>query len=197
MSDLKDILAKLDKIAEGEITPVDVKSGLNKQQRRVPELPALFKPKSINVLTNRTDPEHPTKGYFVGAESVEEDEDQETIAEVITSEDVISTVKKKLGDYLADLSNEIKSDSDLKDKIPQDVDHIGPSVRTINTDDGHEIKIHGNDDDGFRITIKNKPHSAKFESLKHAEMACEMYCAHRRENTVEVIQATPDYLDEA
>jgi len=197
MSDLKDILAKLDKIAEGEITPVDVKSGLNKQQRRVPELPALFKPKSINVLTNRTDPEHPTKGYFVGAESVEQDEDQETISEVVTSEDVISTVKKKLGDYLADLSNEIKSDSDLKDKIPQDVDHIGPSVRTINTDDGHEIKIHGNDDDGFRITIKNKPHSAKFESLKHAEMACEMYCAHRRENTVEVIQATPDYLDEA
>lgn len=196
MSDLKDILAKLDKIAEGEITPVNVKSGLNKQQRKVPELPALFKPKSINVLTNKTDPEHPTKGYFVGAESVEHD-DLESISEVVTSEDVISTVKKKLGDYLADLSNEIKSDSDLKDKIPQDVDHIGPSVRTINTDDGHEIKIHGNDDDGFRITIKNKPHSAKFESLKHAEMACEMYCAHRRENTVEVIQATPDYLDEA
>ena len=196
MSDLKDILAKLDKIAEGDITPVNVKSGLNKQQRRVPELPALFKPRSINVLTNKTDPQHPTKGYFVGSESVEHD-DLESIVEVVTSEDVVSTVKKKLGDYLADLSKEIKSDSDLKDKIPQDVDHIGPSVRTINTDDGHEIKIHGNDDDGFRITIKNKPHSAKFESLKHAEMACEMYCAHRRENTVEVIQATPDYLDEA
>jgi hypothetical protein len=197
MSDLKDILAKLDKIAEGEITPVNVKSGLNKQQRKVPELPALFKPKSINVLTNKTDPEHPTKGYFVGAESVEQDEDQETISEVVTSEDVVSTVKKKLGDYLADLSKEIKSDSDLKDKIPQDVDHIGPSVRTINTDDGHEIKIHGNEDDGFRITIKNKPHSAKFESLKHAEMACEMYCSHRRAKTMEAPQATPDYLDEA
>jgi hypothetical protein len=196
MSDLKDILAKLDKIAEGKITPVNVKSGLNKQQRKVPELPALFKPRSINVLTNKTDPDHPTKGYFVGSESVNLD-DQETIAEVVTSEDVISTVKKKLGDYLADLSNEIRSDSDLKDKIPQDVDHIGPSVRTINTDDGHEIKIHGNEDDGFRITIKNKPHSAKFESLKHAEMACEMYCSHRRARTMETSQVTPDYLDEA
>ena len=156
MSDLKDILAKLDKIAEGEITPVNVKSGLNKQQRKVPELPALFKPKSINVLTNKTDPEHPTKGYFVGSESVEHD-DLESISEVVTSEDVISTVKKKLGDYLADLSNEIKSDSDLKDKIPQDVDHIGPSVRTINTDDGHEIKIHGNDDLSAIYSISNNP----------------------------------------
>ena len=196
MSDLKDILAKLDRIAEGEVTPVAVKSGLNKQQKKVHELPALFKPKSISVLSNKTDPTHPTKGYFVGAESIEQDE-QETISEVVTSEDVISTVKKKLGDYLADLSKEIKSDSDLKDKIPRDVDQIGPAVRTITTDDGHEIKIHGNEDDGFRITIKNKPHSAKFESLKQAEIACEMYCSHRREKHTPTPLTNPDYLDEA
>lgn len=105
------------------------------------------------------------------------------LSEAQATEDVISTVKKKLGDYLADLSKEIKSDSDLKDKIPQDIDRISSAVKTIVTDDGKEIKIHGNEDDGFRITIKNRPHSARFESLDHAVMACEMYCQRRRNRT--------------
>lgn len=111
-----------------------------------------------------------------------------------TTEDVISTVKKKLGDYLADLSKEIKTDSDLKDKVPKDVDQIGPAVKTITTDDGREIKIHGNEDDGFRITIKNKPHSARFESLDHATMACEMYMNRKRKMREQV--QNEDYLEE-
>lgn len=111
-----------------------------------------------------------------------------------TTEDVISTVKKKLGDYLADLSKEIKTDSDLKDKVPQDTDKIGPAVKTITTDDGREIKIHGNEDDGFRITIKNKPHSARFESLDHATMACEMYMNRKRKMREQV--QNEDYLEE-
>lgn len=112
-----------------------------------------------------------------------------------TTEDVISTVKKKLGDYLSDLSKEIKSDSDLKDKLPQDIDKITPAVKTITTDDGKEIKIHGNEDDGFRITIKDKQHSARFESLDHAVMACEMYC-NRRRAMRETQQLNNDYLEE-
>jgi hypothetical protein len=111
-----------------------------------------------------------------------------------TTEDVISTAKKKLGDYLADLSKEIKTDSDLKDKIPQDVDKIGPAAKTIVTDNGREIKIHGNEDDGFRITIKNKPHSARFESLDHAIMACEMYMNRKRKMREQV--QNEDYLEE-
>jgi hypothetical protein len=114
------------------------------------------------------------------------------VNEAKATEDVISTVKKKLGDYLSDLSKEIKNDSDLKDKLPQDVDKISPAVKTITTDDGKEIKIHGNEDDGFRITIKNKPHSAKFESLDHAVMACEMYLNRRRMRTTQ----NEDYLEE-
>jgi len=116
------------------------------------------------------------------------------LSEAKATEDVISTVKKKLGDYLSDLSKEIRSDSDLKDKVPQDVDNISPAVKTITTDDGKEIKIHGNEDDGFRITIRNKPHSARFESLDHAVMACEMYMNRKRKMREQV--QNEDYLEE-
>ncbi len=116
------------------------------------------------------------------------------LSEAKATEDVISTVKKKLGDYLADLSKEIKTDSDLKDKIPQDAEKISPAVKTITTDDGKEIKIHGNEDDGFRITIRNKPHSARFESLDHAVMACEMYMNRKRKMREQV--QNEDYLEE-
>jgi hypothetical protein len=213
MSDLRDILARLDSIAESDITPVNLSNGLNKQQKSVPELPALFKPKTISVLGAKTDPEHPMKGYAVGAcEDVEDEVDEDTssfdheldldakqlqldpikpVSEQYTQEDVISTVKKKLGDYLKNIQDEIRSDSDLKDKTAIELDRIGPAVRTITTDDGHDIKIHGNEDDGFRITVKNKPHSAKFETLKHAEIACEMFCARRKN-----ITGDADYLDE-
>ena len=108
-----------------------------------------------------------------------------------TTEDVISTVKKKLGDYLSDLSKEIKQDPDLKDKLERDIDQIGPAVKTLKTDDGHEIKIHGNEDDGFRITIKNKEAKTRFRDLDEATMAVEMYCARRRGAVME-----KDYLEE-
>jgi hypothetical protein len=107
-----------------------------------------------------------------------------------TTEDVISTVKKKLGDYLSDLSKEIKKDPDLKDRIPTDIDQI-KAVKTIKTDDGHEIKIHGNEDDGFRISIKNKDLKTAFKNLDEATMACEMYCSRRRGQNVNA-----DYIEE-
>jgi len=124
--------------------------------------------------------------------SVEQVLASQGLSEAKATEDVISTVKKKLGDYLSDLSKEIRSDSDLKDKLPQDMSKVSPAVKTIVTDDGKEIKIHGNEDDGFRITIKNKPHSAQFESLDHAVMACEMYLNRRRMRTTH----NEDYLEE-
>jgi hypothetical protein len=116
------------------------------------------------------------------------------LSEAQATEDVISTVKKKLGDYLSDLSKEIKSDSDLKDRVPDSAEKISPAVKTITTDDGKEIKIHGNEDDGFRITIRNKPHSAKFESLDHAVMACEIYMNRKRKMREQV--QNEDYLEE-
>ena len=106
------------------------------------------------------------------------------------TEDVLSTMKKKLGDYLQDVATAIKSDPDLKDKIPQAIDQIR-AVKTVKTDDGHEIKIHGNEDDGFRISIKNKDLKTAFKNLDEATMACEMYCARRRKQ-----MENADYIEE-
>lgn len=119
---------------------------------------------------------------------------RDEVAESATTEDVISTVKKKLGDYLQDIATQIKKDPDLKDKMPQDIDRISPAIKTITTDDGKEIKIHGNEDDGFRITIKNKALSSRFDNLDEAVMACEMYCARRR--NMQEQTSNNDYLEE-
>jgi hypothetical protein len=125
--------------------------------------------------------------------SKEEMGDRKPFAEAqeTATEDVLSTMKKKLGDYLQDVASAIKKDPDLVDKIPQDIDQIS-AIKTIRTDDGHEIKIHGNEDDGFRISIKNKDLKTQFKNLDEAVMACEMYCARRR-NAAE----SADYIEEA
>lgn len=217
MSDLYQLLQRLDDIAEGTVTPVGVKHGLNPQQKKVNQMPALFKTKDISpVLGAKKDPQHPAKDYFVGGESQDDTEgwggmvgddgadstpdgvspDTKMFLEKesddhLVGEDVLSTVKKKLGDYLADLSKEITQDPDLKDKIPQTVDKISPAVKTITTDDGHEIKIHGNEDDGFRVSIRNRQGQTRFETLDEAVMACEMYCSRRR-----MAEADQDYMEE-
>lgn len=115
---------------------------------------------------------------------------QKNVAESATTEDVVSTVKKKLGDYLQDVATAIKKDSDLMDKLPQATDDI-KAVKTMKTADGHEIKIMGNEDDGFRVSIKNKNSNSKFANLDEAVLAVEMYCA-RRQQAVE----SADYLEE-
>ena len=107
------------------------------------------------------------------------------------TEDVLSTMKRKLGDYLQDVATAIKTDPDLKDKIPQSIDQI-KAVKTMTTDDGHEIKITGNEDDGFRISIKNKESNTKFANLDEATMAVEMFCARRRQAA-----ESADYIEEA
>jgi ribosome modulation factor len=114
--------------------------------------------------------------------------------ESITKEDIITKLKARLGDYLSDISKEIKKDPDLVDKLSAKApgDQMGPPVKTVTTDDGKEIQIHGNEDDGFRISIKNRPANTKFKNLDEAVMACEMYCARRRAQTESV-----DYIDEA
>ena len=116
------------------------------------------------------------------------------VKEDVTKEDIITKLKARLGDYLSDLSKEIKSDPDLVDKLAAKApgDQMGPPVKTVTTDDGHEIQIHGNEDDGFRISIKNKPAATQFKNLDEAVMACEMYCARRRKQT-----ESADYVDEA
>jgi hypothetical protein len=116
------------------------------------------------------------------------------VKEDITQEDIITKLKARLGDYLSDLGQQIKKDPALQDKLSAETpgDQVGPPVKTLTTDDGHEISIHGNEDDGFRISIKNRQTPSKFSSLDEAVMACEMYRAHRRRQAL-----TADYVDEA
>jgi len=122
--DHNDIYTIVEKLAilEGRITPSAVKHGLNKQQKSVPQLPALFKPKSISVLGAKKDPKHPMAGYAVGAS-----EGQENNKEV--AEDVLDTVKRTFTDYLKNLEAELKTDPDLKDKIKIDTDLKGKDVK--------------------------------------------------------------------
>jgi len=56
------------RLIEADLSPTTTKKGLTAQQKSVPQLPALFKPKSISVLTAKKDPTHPMAGYAVGAD---------------------------------------------------------------------------------------------------------------------------------
>jgi hypothetical protein len=83
-----DIRSILDRLAtvEGKLSPA---------QQKVPQLPALFKPRHIRALGAKTDPAHPMDGYMVG-DSVEPQRTalEEAMAEI--EEDMISKVKKDL-----------------------------------------------------------------------------------------------------
>ena len=113
-NDIRDILQRLTAV-EGRLTPVGVKSGLNKQQKSVPQLPALFKPHHIKALGAKTDPKHPMDGYMVG-DSIEPRRTalEEAMAEI--EEDMLSKVKKDLTQYLDRLEKKVSIDRELKDK---------------------------------------------------------------------------------
>ena len=103
-----DIRSILDRLAtvEGRLSPA---------QQKVPQLPALFKPKHIRALGSKTDPAHPMDGYMVG-DSVEPRKTalEEAMAEI--EEDMISKVKKDLTTYLDKLEKKVSIDRELKDK---------------------------------------------------------------------------------
>jgi hypothetical protein len=93
-----------------------LEEGLDKNQRSVNQLSATFKPKTVAVLTAKTDPKNPLAGKLVGgSESVEHDE-------TAVAEDVLDKVKKSFADYLSNIADEIKQDTDLKDKTTGDSD---------------------------------------------------------------------------
>ena len=98
-----------------------IEEGLNTNQKSVNQLGATFRPKTVAVLTAKTDPKNPMAGKLVGGnESIEDDE--EPLEEAITSEDVLDKVKSSFADYLKTVTDEIRQDSDLKDKKHEDTD---------------------------------------------------------------------------
>ena len=112
--DIRDILQRLTAV-ESRLTPVSVKHGLNKQQKSVHQLPALFKPHGIKALGAKTDPTHPMHKELVG-DSIEPEKTalEEAMQEV--EEDMLSKVKKDLTQYLDRLEQKVKVDRELKDK---------------------------------------------------------------------------------
>ena len=109
-------------LIEGRVTPVSVQHGLNKQQRDVPQLPALFKPRSISpVLGSKTDPKNPFKGYMVG-DSVQPARNplEEAMQEV--EEDMVSKVKANFADYLEKLEKDHHLDRHLVSKAKRDLE---------------------------------------------------------------------------
>ena len=94
-----------------------LEEGLDKNQRSVNQLGATFKPKTVAVLTAKTDPKNPMAGKLVGG-----CEESEELEEAAVAEDVLEKVKKSFADYLSNIADEIKTDTDLKDKKQDDTD---------------------------------------------------------------------------
>lgn len=110
--DIRDLLGRLTTIAESDTTPVATKSGLNAQQRRADQLPALFRPHHIDVLNNPTDPQHPMKGMAVGSL-------EERMGEI--EEDMVGKIRRDLNDYLRDIEQRVHDDGKREKPHLQDI----------------------------------------------------------------------------
>jgi hypothetical protein len=192
-----------------------LEEGLDKNQRSVNQLSATFKPKTVAVLTAKTDPKNPMAGKLVGG--CEESEELEKAA---VAEDVLEKVKKSFADYLSNIADEIKQDTDLKDKKNDDTDikakdtkdrtlvakqtedsepegEPGVSmketaaVRTVANECGL-WEVHGDEPGGFEIRRAGRCLPTRFKTLDEAEMALKMF-AHRQRRRDEA----QDYIDEA
>ena len=90
-----------------------IEEGLNTNQRSVNQLSATFKPKTVAVLTAKTDPKNPMAGKLVGG--CEESEEKEM------AEDILDKVQKSFTDFIKTVKDEIE-DSDIKEKSTDDDD---------------------------------------------------------------------------
>jgi hypothetical protein len=121
-ADIRSILDRLATVEEGRLTPVNVKHGLNKQQKSADQLPALFKPRDISpTLTKKPYQKHPMDGKLVG-DSIEPTKSplEEAMQEV--EEDMLSKVKRTFVDYLERLEDSNKIDSHLVRKAKDELD---------------------------------------------------------------------------
>lgn len=118
---IHDIVQRL-ALIEGRITPAEPTGDQNPQQKSVHQLPALFKPgKGGPILGGNPNKPAVTKGYFVGAESQEREE--EALEEAQANEEkLLDKVKKSFADYLSSIEDQVKGDSDIKDKVKGDSD---------------------------------------------------------------------------
>ena len=139
MQDHNDIYSIVEKLAilEGRITPTNVRHGLNAQQKSVPQLPALFKPKTQKILGGNPNAKNPMSGYAVGGGAEESEEDDRPMVEGEMAEDVLDKVKKSFQDFIksaeekiedADIKEKKREDRDLKKKEKHDRDLIAKEI---------------------------------------------------------------------
>jgi hypothetical protein len=97
-----------------------LEEGLDKNQKSVNQLGATFKPKTVAVLTAKTDPKNPLAGKLVGgSESIENDRDP--VEEAVATEDVVEKVKNSFKDFIKTVEKQI-TDTDIKEKKQEDTD---------------------------------------------------------------------------
>ena len=219
--DIRSILERL-ALVEGT-TPVNVKHGLNSQQKSVHQLPALFKPHGIKALGAKTDPQHPMHGELVG-DSVEPKKPSLGEAMQEVEEDMLSKVKKDLTQYLDQLEKKVKVDRALKDKAldavdrheveendyeltdPGTVHDVEAQVNTaaaqpqqpikvMELDDGAIFEIHGDDTVGYGIHHRGRSLPSRFRTSDEAGIAVDLFRAHRQRNRPEQ-DLSQDYIEE-
>lgn len=148
-SEIRDLLERMAQISDSELTPVGVRQGLNPQQKKAKQMPALFRPKTITVLGGKTDPQHPARGMAVGSMESAGDANTDTggaivanvarqaghsdfgarlagqnwkgLAETIEDieEDMLGKIQRDLNDYLSDLRDTKSDDGQRKNKRPR------------------------------------------------------------------------------
>lgn len=211
-SDIRTILGKLTAL-ESRITPAAPKvPGLNPQQKSADQLPALFRPKKIRALGNKTDPQHPMKGMAVGA-------NESKLSEMMQSveEDMLGKVKRDFIDYLEQLEDRVKSDPDLVDKAKQEIkkdlegateETTAPAetetatepappvmerpIKTCTMEDGAVLEIYGDEGRGFEIRNRGRILPTRFDRLDDADIAVKLFQKRRAARN-----SNADYIEEA
>jgi prolyl-tRNA synthetase len=206
-SDIRSILSRLTAL-ESQTTPAAPKiKGLNPQQKSADQLPALFQPKKITALGNKTDPAHPMKGMAVGAS-------ESRLAEMMQNveEDMLGKVKRDFVDYLERLEDKIKTDPDLKDKAKREIKQeletaaetvdelesqpsahvIERPVKSCTMEDGAVLEIYGDESRGFEIRNQGRILPTRFDRLDDADIAVKLFQKRRAARNT-----NQDYIDEA
>ena len=138
MSDHNDIYSIVERLRILE-------EGLDKNQKSVNQLGATFKPKTVAVLTAKTDPKNPLAGKLVGgSESVEDDR---PVLEADMAEDVLDRVKKSFTDFIKQAEQSIDrevqekkhEDTDLKKKDKKDRDLVAKQASVTEDPTTQEI----------------------------------------------------------
>jgi len=225
--DIAKILDRL-RMIESDLTPVSVKHGLNKQQKSVPQLPALFKPENISPVLGSNNQKKPLGKNMFG-----DSKEPVALARHMSEsdEDMLSRGKQDLGQYLDYL--EAKKDDEIQDKkkrltqqAAQKVQDKNPAkpgnqdeyseteepmlsgtammspvsvgesalAKAFTMEDGTCLECWGHPESGFEIRHGDRVLPSRFRSLDEAEMAVEMFRAHRRGLPQDPNQ---DYLEEA